>query len=167
MDSDVGRFLAGIAALVWDGAAERYLLLKRSPRKDFGAGNWECVTGRVDQGESFEDALRREVWEEVGLVVQPLFMIGTTHFYQGEQRPENELVGVIYCCQLAEATAVQLSQEHSEYRWLTLEEALTLLSSTNSAEWWLGKVIERADFLRQTLPAEIIAYHRENGFELG
>ncbi|NJN55210.1 MAG: hypothetical protein HC804_10900, partial [Anaerolineae bacterium] len=48
----IGRFLGGIAALIWNPTNESYLLLCRADSKDFGAGSWECVTGRVDQGES-------------------------------------------------------------------------------------------------------------------
>lgn len=52
-----GYFLAGIAGLLRN-AADEYLLLKRSDDRDFGASIWECVTGRVNQGEGFEEALR-------------------------------------------------------------------------------------------------------------
>lgn len=166
-DLDVGRFLGGIAALIYDSSAERYLLLKRSPKKDFGAGNWECVTGRLDQGEGFEDALNREVKEEVGLEIKPSFIIGTTHFYRGEARPENELIGVVYGCEVVGETAVQLSKEHSEYRWVTLEEVQALADLTNPAEWWLIKIIERADHLRHSLTNNIITFQQDNGFELG
>lgn len=164
---DVGRFLGGIAALIYDGGTERYLLLKRSLEKDFGAGNWECVTGRLDQGEGFEEALYREVREEVGLEIRPSFIVGTTHFYRGEKRPENEMVGVIFCCEVVGETAVQLSREHSEYRWVTLEEAQFLQESTSRAEWWLAKIMKRADFLRKLLPGEILAFQHANRFELG
>jgi 8-oxo-dGTP diphosphatase len=166
-DLDVGRFLGGIAALIYDSRTERYLLLKRSSEKDFGAGNWECVTGRVDQGEGFEDALYREVREEVGLDVRAAFIIGTTHFYRGEKRPENELLGVVYCCEVVRETAVQLSQEHSEYRWVTLEDIQVLQQSNNHAEWWLVRVVERADYLRRLLPDEVITFQQAHSFELG
>jgi 8-oxo-dGTP diphosphatase len=166
-DVDVGRFLGGVAALIYDPQTERYLLLKRSSEKDFGPGNWECVTGRVDQGEGFEEALYREIREEVGLAVRASFIIGTTHFYRGAERPEDELIGVVYCCEVVGETAVQLSQEHSQYRWVTLEDVQELKQSPNRAEWWLLKVMERADRLRSALPDDIIAFQQANSFELG
>ena len=97
----IGRFYAGIAALIWSPETEQYLLLRRSAQKDFAPGAWECVTGRVDQGEGFEDALRREVREELGVDVQIEHILGTTHFYRGNPTPEKELVGVIYLCSLS------------------------------------------------------------------
>ena len=95
---DVGRFLAGVGALIWEQETNKYFLLRRVADRDFQAGAWECVTGRVDQGESFEEALHREVMEEIGGKVQIEFIVATTHFYRGEAKPENELLGLIYGC---------------------------------------------------------------------
>ncbi|MCP4360489.1 MAG: NUDIX domain-containing protein [Chloroflexi bacterium] len=63
--SQIGHFLGGIATLVWQPDTKQYLLLHRADDKDVGAGHWECVTGRVDQGESFGVAFFREVHEEI------------------------------------------------------------------------------------------------------
>ena len=98
----IGHFYAGIAAVIRSPETRQYLLLRRSEQKDYARGVWECVTGRVDQGEGFEDALRREVREELGVEVQIDYILGTTHFYRGVPIPENELVGVIYLCSLAD-----------------------------------------------------------------
>lgn len=158
----VGRFLAGIAALVRDPANGRYLLLKRSSEKDFEADSWECVTGRVDQGEGFEDALHREVREELGVAVRPEFIVGTTHFYRGREIAANELVGVIYACAIEDPAAIKVSAEHSEYRWLTTAEAGNFLPEGS----WIKPVIRRAELIRAYLPAELLAFHGQNGFEL-
>ncbi|MFZ0547968.1 MAG: NUDIX domain-containing protein [Candidatus Promineifilaceae bacterium] len=165
--TDVGRFIGGVAALIYDSERAQYLVLKRSPEKDYGANSWECVTGRVDQGEGFEEALYREVREEVGLEVKVSFIIGTTHFYRGEKRPENELIGVVFCCEPVGETAVHMSQEHSEYRWVTLEDIQTLHQSTNHTEQWLFRVMMRAEQLRMLLPDEIVIFQQGHSFELG
>ena len=125
----IGRFYAGIAALIWSPATSQYLLLRRSDHKDYGRGIWECVTGRVDQGEGFEDAVHREVREELGVTVKVEYILGTTHFYRGDPTPDNELVGVIYLCSLDEPGSIRIGPEHSEYRWLSTREALDLLSA--------------------------------------
>ena len=74
----VGHFLGGIAAVIWSTKGGKYLLLHRVKSKDFAPGIWECVTGRVEQGEAFEQALYRETREELGLVVKPVCILGTT-----------------------------------------------------------------------------------------
>ncbi len=65
----VGRFLAMVGALVWRHTDGKYLLLQRSATKDVAAGQWECVTGRLEQGESFGQVVRRETFEELSLDV--------------------------------------------------------------------------------------------------
>lgn len=162
----IGRFICGIGALLWDADSEKYLILKRSAEKDYAAGAWECITGRVDQGEGFEDAVHREVREEIGIEVVLLAMLGTTHFYRGEPRPEYELIGVVYCCEPVKPFTVHISPEHSEYRWVTADEARALLGVDHPSEHWLLEVIDRAKATISHLPVELLRLHRERGFEL-
>ena len=159
----VGRFLCGIAALIYHPATATYLLLKRAAERDAGGGEWECVTGRVDQGEGFEDALHREVREELAVAVRPDFIVGTSHFYRGAPIPENELLGVTYACTLDTPDAIRVSAEHSEHRWLTAAEAFDLLPPDH----WLHRTIRRAELTRTALPATLLATHRHAGFEHG
>lgn len=158
----IGRFIAGIAALVRDPTNGKYLVLRRSQDKDFEAGAWECVTGRVDQGEGFNQAVHREVFEELGVEISVDFIAGTTHFHRGEPVPENELVGVLYCCTLDNPAAIQVSSEHDERRWVTPQEALELFPH----EYWLGALIRRAEIIRELASPELRAYFREISMDL-
>jgi 8-oxo-dGTP diphosphatase len=159
---DVGHFLGGIGALIWDPATHRYLLLRRADDRDFKGGAWECVTGRVDQGESYEQALHREVGEEIGATVQIEFLVATTHFHRGEPRPENELLGVIYSCLIQHPEQAHFEAEHSAQRWVTVEEALAFLPEGH----WLRNVILRAEQLRLLVPPELRQAFLREGFEL-
>jgi 8-oxo-dGTP diphosphatase len=162
----IGRFLAGIAAVIQACSDGRYLLLRRSASKDFGAGAWECPTGRVDQGEGFEQAAHREVREELGLEMRIDALLGTTHFYRGQPVPENELVGVIFLCSVPQAVDPQLSDEHSEYRWLSGDEALSMLSPDDPSQEWIRRVIARAEQFRKLAPPDLTNYYQESGFDL-
>jgi 8-oxo-dGTP diphosphatase len=153
----IGHFIAGIAALVHDPANGKYLVLRRSQDKDFGAGAWECVTGRVDQGESFEQAVHREVIEELGVEVTIDFIAGTTHFHRGKPVPENELVGVLYCCTLDDPAAIQVSNEHDVQQWITPQEAQEMFPT----DYWLNMLIGRAEMIRNLATPELLAYYRE------
>jgi len=157
----IGRFFAGIGALVWCVSTRKYLVLRRSADKDFGGGAWECVTGRVDQGEGFTEAVLREVYEELGARAHIDLIIGTTHLYRGEAKPENEMVGVQFCCSIENPEAIKTSWEHAEYRWVTAGEAQALLPEDH----WLLKVIRRADAMRALMPRELLEYYRAEGFE--
>jgi 8-oxo-dGTP diphosphatase len=158
----IGHFLGGIAALIWDPGNDKYLLLRRAPDRDFQAGAWECVTGRVDQGESYEQALYREVSEEIGARVQIEFIIGTTHFYRGEVVPENELLGVIFGCTIRSPLNILFGVEHSEKRWVSIKEAEKILPEGN----WLRKAIYRAERLKKDLPSELMNAFQKEGFEI-
>ena len=157
----IGRFYAGVGALVWCASTRKYLVLRRSAAKDFGGGAWESVTGRVDQGEGFPQAVLREIHEELGVQAHIDFVIGTMHFYRGEAQPENEMVGVQFCCSIENPEAIKTSWEHAEYRWVTAEEAQALLPEGH----WLLKVIRRAEAMRALMPRELLAYYRAEGFE--
>jgi 8-oxo-dGTP diphosphatase len=163
----IGQFNAGIAAVIWSDRINQYLLLRRSDQKDYGRGIWEVVTGRVDQGEGFEDALHREVREELGVTAQVDFILGTTHFYRGAPIPENELVGVVYSCSIDDPDAIVIGPEHSEYRWVAAEQAIELLSDADPSTQWAKRVIERAEIIRAMLPDKLVRINRQTGFELG
>jgi 8-oxo-dGTP diphosphatase len=163
----IGRFIAGISAVIWSPENERYLLLHRADHRDYGAGVWECLTGRVEQGEGFEDALRREVYEELNTTVRIAYILGTTHFYRGKPIQENELVGVVYLCYLDEPETVSISSEHSEYRWLTASQAIELLSASDPSTQWACRVIERAEIIRSLWTKGLVAFQQDNGLELG
>ena len=62
-----------VGAIITD-AAGRLLLIKRGHQP--GKGLWSIPGGRVEPGETDEQAVIREVREETGLVVQPGRLIG-------------------------------------------------------------------------------------------
>lgn len=163
----IGRFSGGTGAVIWSPEKQRYLLLRRAASKDFAPGVWECVTGRVDQGEGFEDAVRREVREELDVTARVLCILGTTHFYRGAPTAENELIGVVYLCAVDDADVVHISAEHDAARWITVQEAAELLVATDPSTQWLRRVIERAEAVRQKIPPSLLHYYEQTGFELG
>jgi 8-oxo-dGTP diphosphatase len=146
-----GYFLAGIAGLVRNTAAE-YLLLKRSDDRDFGASVWECVTGRVNQGEGFEEALHREVMEETGLQVRIDMLIGLSHFHRGNPVAENELQGVVFGCSIDGDAAVHHGSEHSEHLWASAQHAQEILTAPDVGTRWFRKTMERANLLYSIMP---------------
>jgi 8-oxo-dGTP diphosphatase len=163
----IGRFIGGVGALVWSPRDDKYLLLRRSAEKDFASGIWECVTGRVDQGEGFEEALLREVREELGVEVELECMLGTTHFYRGAALPENELIGVVCLVSLDDPSSIQIGSEHSEARWLSAAEIYTLLETDHASARWIRGVIERAEALKEIASPALRDYFRSRGMELG
>ena len=114
-------FVVAAAVAVCHGA--RVLALRRSPRRDAGAGLWEVPAGRIRPGEEPLDAARRELAEETGLrLVLEARPVDAMAAWRGE-RP---MVIVLYRVRLdpAEPTpALRLNAEHDACGWWTLQQA--------------------------------------------
>lgn len=67
----------------------RILLLKRSDFETTGAGEWEFPGGRIKFGESPENALEREIYEETGLNVK---VKKITHMHQALLFPKSVML---------------------------------------------------------------------------
>ncbi|KAM4698490.1 oxidized purine nucleoside triphosphate hydrolase isoform 1-T2 [Rhinophrynus dorsalis] len=49
-------------------------------KRGFGVGRWNGFGGKVQNGETIEDAAKRELWEESGLTVESLQKMGQIKF---------------------------------------------------------------------------------------
>lgn len=58
--------------------ADGYWLVRRGPGRDH-AGMWEFPGGKLEAGESFAQALARELWEELGIRVQVGDLVAKAH----------------------------------------------------------------------------------------
>lgn len=63
-----------------DGPAGNEILLAMKKR-GFGAGKWNGAGGKVEPGETYEQAAIRECEEEVGVTARNLQKAGELHFY--------------------------------------------------------------------------------------
>ena len=89
-------------------------------------------------------------------------ILGTTHFYRGEPVPDNDMVGVSFACSIGDAASLGLSEEHSEHRWVTAEEATAFLPPDH----WLSALIMRAEAFRELMPVELRKLHWDGDLEL-
>ncbi|MFB6469133.1 NUDIX domain-containing protein [Cytobacillus sp. Hz8] len=103
----------------------KVLIVKRSLNDRVGGGTWECVGGKLDFGEDLEDALKREIQEEVGIdvTVERVLFASTFH-----TEPTRQVVVITYLCQTQNEKIV-LSEEHSDFLWATKQQLRTLLPS--------------------------------------
>jgi mutator protein MutT len=101
---------------------EDVLILKES--SDYGEGTnpgkWLIPGGRIEPGESYDEALKREIDEETGLEVEIEDLIT-----MGEWRPkingdQFQITAVFFKCR-AEDSEIRLSEEHIDYKWINPE----------------------------------------------
>lgn len=85
-------------------------------------GKWEFPGGKVEEGEHFEEALRRELQEELGIEVELGSRFALIHYAY----PEFDLEMACYPC-LQKGGTLEL-KEAKEGRWLTRE-------SLSSVDW--------------------------------
>ena len=102
-----------VAALIW--AEDKFLICQRPAHKARGL-LWEFVGGKVEPGESREQALIRECREELAVTVNvgQVFM-EVTHAY-----PDLTVHLTLFHASIAEGTPQLL--EHNDIRWITPAE---------------------------------------------
>jgi dATP pyrophosphohydrolase len=102
-----------------------YLVLKRNTGKYY-EHLWQGVAGKIEKGETAWQAVIRELEEETGK--KPVKMFAADHiasFY--DARKDRIQMVPIFGIEV-DNSEVQLSEEHSEYKWVSFDEALTLLT---------------------------------------
>ena len=97
---------------------DEILVLKRSSKDDHEPSVWETVGGGIDEQMSPQDALKREIREEANLEVEvgEPFNVFTFTKDNGEFK-----IGITFVCDYVSGE-VELSDEHSEYKWIRPEE---------------------------------------------
>ena len=102
-----------------------YLMLKRSSGKHY-EHLWQGVAGKIEKGETAVQTIVRELMEETGKTPKHLFTADNiASFY--EARKDLVHMVPIFGIEVAGADVV-LSEEHAEYKWVTFENALELLT---------------------------------------
>ena len=107
-----GPWRLAVRAVVHD-AQGRMLLLRRSNVCRNFVGCWEWPGGKVDPGEDFASAVRRETREETSLEVEITGLAGVTHF----AAPAAHFV--MLCMEVKTIGGeFKLSEEHDDYAWV-------------------------------------------------
>ncbi|MDP7331392.1 MAG: NUDIX pyrophosphatase [Candidatus Marinimicrobia bacterium] len=101
-----------------------FLLLKRNKNKIY-EHLWQGVAGKIEEGETPPEAAIRELKEETGL--DPVNMFVADHvsrFYEvhGDRVNIVPVFGIE-----AGSTEVTLSDEHIDFKWVNIKEALNTL----------------------------------------
>lgn len=101
-----------------------FLLLKRSNNKIY-PGIWQGVTGKIDNDEEPYRAALRELKEETNLTPQKMWTIDKVNLFYDAKKNIMNLIPVFGV--IVDTQKVTLSNEHIEYEWYNIDEAIKLL----------------------------------------
>lgn len=102
-----------VAALIWKG--DRFLICQRSANKARPL-LWEYVGGKVEPGETKEEALARECKEELDITVS----VGTVFLDVYHEYPDISIHLTLFNATIVDGDIKLL--EHNDYRWITPAE---------------------------------------------
>ena len=114
-----------IGAIVYNHG--KFLILQ------YGLGHWDYVKGNVEKGETDEQVVKRELWEETGIKnyeLVPGFKEKISYFYKKEG--ETVMKTVVFYLLKTEEDRVRLSFEHKAYVWLEYDDALKKVTYDNA-----------------------------------
>jgi 8-oxo-dGTP diphosphatase len=107
---DLKKSVAGIAF-----ESDKFFIARRKSGGDLG-GKWEFPGGKVEEGESDEEALKREYLEELGVSVETGPCLGNALF---EHKGKNFSVNAY---RIFFTDTHFTLHEHTEWRWASLSE---------------------------------------------
>lgn len=125
-------FSTAISTAVLNPTQDKILLIKQ-----YGRDFYILLAGYINKGESAEDALVREVQEEVALHVTDCRLMKTSYF-----KPSNTLM--INFVSVADSDDLShITDEVDEAAWFTFDEALENIVPDSLAEIFLKNIVRQ------------------------
>lgn len=106
-----------------------YLLLH------YQSGHWDFPKGNIEKGENLEDTVKREIKEETGVEdidFTSNFKETIKYFYK--LKGKTIFKTVVFFLVETKSKEIKISWEHTDFKWLSYEEALEQLTFKNAKE---------------------------------
>lgn len=123
------------------------MLYRNKKQNDINAGKWIGVGGHIKKGESPEDALKREVYEETGCILRSYTKRGIVDFYYNDAYSEkiyiyvsDDYIGRVKPC------------DEGDLSWVNKEDVLKL-------NLWEGDRIFLDILLKEAVYFELELYY--------
>lgn len=137
--------LVSVAGLVTNDQGQ--ILLVNSPWR-----GWEYPGGLIEPGETFQQALHREIREEAGVEVEIIGFVGIC------KNVERDVVNIDFTCRYVSGE-LTTSEESTEVIWATPEKAMELITFPLTKK-------RLAQMLSGSKDAALFCFKRTNGFEV-
>lgn len=98
---------------------DKMLVLKRSKGSSFAEGLWDIPGGKLVLGESLEESLLREIYEEtkINIKIEKTISASSSVIVDNNK----QYITIVYLCEYLNGD-VKLNNEHNEYKWIRLDE---------------------------------------------
>lgn len=134
-----------VAALVTNDLGQ--ILLVKSPWR-----GWEYPGGLIEPGETFQEALHREVREEAGVEIEITGFVGIC------KNVERDIVNIDFTARYT-GGELRTSEESTEVIWASPEEAMNLITFPLTKKRLKNMLSGREE-------ATLFCFQRENGFQV-
>lgn len=110
----------------------KFLLLKRSEQNSVYPNLWQMITAKIEKGEETKDTITRELNEETGLKAAKVYVMPRVNTFYLPFIDSISLSPVFLV--FVDSDKVKISYEHSEYKWVTYNEAMDLIHWENQKD---------------------------------
>lgn len=124
---------AGAIVVRFEKGTPYYLLLQSLSNAKDGKDFWYFPKGHIEQGETEEEAARREIGEETGIAdaeFVPGFRESSRYYFQAEEEKVSKTV--FFFLAFTKTKNIRISAEHIGYLWLPFEKALKQIRFANA-----------------------------------
>jgi len=127
------RVRRDVQAVIFDESkGERKILLVKTPDFSSRRHRWRLLKGGVEEGETETEALRREIFEELGL--KNVQILGKVHGYEFAFKGTKHVVSSYLVRADSRETITLQKSEVIDYVWLPMEKAVKRLFWNNEKE---------------------------------
>jgi 8-oxo-dGTP pyrophosphatase MutT (NUDIX family) len=108
---------------------DQFLVLKYSNKYGPKTKNkWTYPSGRLEQNEGYEDALKREVKEETGIDIDIVYQFFSSILVTVD---DDKVLNVAFLCR-PKGNKIKLCDEHTDYKWVSVKDLkkMTLINQT-------------------------------------
>lgn len=111
----------GVGAAIFNDEGKLFIT-KRGQKAKNERGKWEIPGGGVEFGETFEQAIKREILEEHGVEIEILELLGICDHIIAEEK--QHWVSPTFICKIIKGVPQLMEPEKcDEFGWFSIEEA--------------------------------------------
>ena len=117
---------------------DKKVLMTLRPHDVIPPDRWECPGGKVEPGETLEEALVREMSEELGVKVGVRYLV-SSHAFTWDERMHM----LLFRCDILEGTPQPLVSQ--EIRWVEIRNARQKLPMLPAQYCWYPDIVEEVN----------------------